>query len=150
MQAAFANLSSAMTLSVDFAVLLDETISEAVFYFPPDQANGRVVADKFRTKLVRHLERELDKLLREEKDELKLLRAIKAEQESKLNKIMIAQTVFDGSLKALTDAVAGITTPGAPSTPDNVVQAYIAGVDTNTAHLQAAGSPTPPTAGTGA
>jgi hypothetical protein len=135
-----------MQLSRDFQIVMDETIAEAVFYFPEDQARGKTKADALSKKMVRHLERELDKLLRDEKDELKLLRQLRTEQEQRLTKIMIAQSTFDTSLKALTDAVAQLTTPGTPSTPDNVVQAYIAGVDTNTAHLQASATPPAPPA----
>lgn len=77
---------------------------------------------------------------------LHLLVAMLKHQQKQLTDIrknMIPQSVFDASLKALTDAVANIGNTGTPSTPDNIVQAFITGVDTNTQHILATGT-TPP------
>jgi predicted regulator of Ras-like GTPase activity (Roadblock/LC7/MglB family) len=84
-----------------------------------------------------------DKILREILEELRHLRR---EQHQLKEQIMIAQTVLDTSLTNLTGAVAAAAAALASinpvaSTPDTVVQAYIAGVDSQTLALSAA---TPP------
>jgi hypothetical protein len=65
-----------------------------------------------------------------------------------IKKHMITQAVFDASAKALTDAVTNainnIPAGNPASTPDTAVAAYIATVDANTAHLNAAENPVPP------
>jgi hypothetical protein len=85
----------------------------------------------------------------EEHEILHLLREIREEQKLQHKEIMIAQSVFDASLKGLTVAVdnavaalaAGDTTT---STPDTVVSAYVAGVDSQA--LRAATATPPPVA----
>ena len=63
--------------------------------------------------------------------------------------IMIAQSVLDASLKAASDAVAAaianIPAGTTASTPDTAVQAYVTGIDTLVAQLNAAeAAVTPP------
>jgi hypothetical protein len=74
------------------------------------------------------------------------LRHLRREIKELKNSIMIAQTVLDASLVNLTGAVAAAASALASinpvaSTPDTVVQAYVAGVDAQTLALSAA---TPP------
>lgn len=93
-----------------------------------------------------HLEIDIDVDDFQEQNEMQMLRLIVAQlrhQQKQIKFIMIEQKVLDDSLKALTDAVANITS-GAPSTPDSQVQAYVTGVDTNTAHILAGSTPPPP------
>jgi len=80
---------------------------------------------------------------------LRILAELKHQQKQikDIRKNMVPQSTFDTSLTALTNAVSALAGgTGTPSTPDSVVQAYISGVDTNTAHLQALATPTPPPA----
>ena len=77
---------------------------------------------------------------------LEELRHLRHEIKELTKSIMIAQNVFDTSLTNLTGAVAAAasalaTTIPTASTPDTVVQAYVAGVDAQTVALASA---TPP------
>lgn len=95
---------------------------------------------------------DVDNTVKESHSEREILLHILAElkhqeklNNERFNKYMVDQATLDASLKSLTDAVANATTVGVPSTPDATVLAYVAGVDTNTAHLIAGpGSPPPP------
>lgn len=94
---------------------------------------------------LRHLRLEFTRL-REDGCGLKLKHSIDELKDS----IMIAQATFDTSLANLTGAVIAaasalaVTNPVA-STPDTVVQAYVAGVDAQTLALATATPPPAPT-----
>lgn len=101
--------------------------------------------------LILHIERELDKLLESEKDELKQLRQLRSEVnhiKERLN--MIPNDIIEATKTALNDATQNIINhlPGntTPSTPDAAVQGLIDNVNANVNAMNAAAGPvTPPT-----
>lgn len=107
-----------------------------------------------RERLIRHVERELEKLENAEKDELKLLRGLERHLERVEHNInqrltMIASEVIEATKTALNEATQNIINhlPGntTPSTPDALVQGLIDNVNANVNAMNAAAGPaTPP------